>query len=692
MMRPPVKQAVLASRSRLPDAQAGAQSRSQKERTQARSTIQQRNVASVKTWEKSVGPSTRPSPPERLLRPPRTGSRIPEGKAIPRPSNTSSRSIGKGSPGKLARSAVSPKLVDATNIHRSETSPAAAKGSPSSHVEGKTPPLRRSSVGPLTGGTVSSPYSHGSTPRSTISSNPSTPSRKPTVDASHKGTSEGESPSSNDAAGAKVSSSPHRLSTSHEGQSTETEVAKPKVRVVASRYMAAPAPNSTVSKSAPVEITTKATAFLGSKENVAPKRQLGVTAASRPNAHGKPVTTAAPTGATDAAERRRALLAEYKRANASAAATPMNRPVKAVKTIEHAQKSTLRPPTTHLSDVASKTAPRTLRVTGRTVPSRVLRTRKPAENGDNSNSQHAPAKLSQARASAQMLAQAAAVPLPTSPNVPARTIVRPPPARQKHAVSQDLARAAEIPLPPSPAHSTITRTDIHRPPPPQTRSTPAIPDDLTLALQARFLQWQLILAKSQNAFEKQKEQAESQLYRAWQRVIQAREEVFKEELELRQMEEIVKIMEPLQQQEAALAEAVLALEAFDQPVYQRLAHGVQKRAARLHLDPSVTISDPEELRDVIDQTSNLLTSAMQDSDEEAAKIANLASALTRFSSTVNDTTAQLQECQSLAAQLARLQNVEQSYRIGHEQLKDTNMGDGKTFVAYRKRGLALDWL
>ncbi|KND00947.1 uncharacterized protein SPPG_04048 [Spizellomyces punctatus DAOM BR117] len=241
------------------------------------------------------------------------------------------------------------------------------------------------------------------------------------------------------------------------------------------------------------------------------------------------------------------------------------------------------------------------------------------------------------KSSSQMLAKAAAVPLPASP-VPS---LAPPSARKQSSLTQ----------------SNPSRTNS---------STPI--EDTILALENRLLQWTFLRANAQKAFEEKKRQAEAEIYTFWQRVTELREEVHGEEETVRQMEELVKVIGPLREQEKAITEAAQALEAFSKG-YDTFMNGLRRSVDWLPMK-GVMISDAEELRNVLKDTTEEMRHVLQDENGHIEQIAMLSNRLAALRDAIQQTTTEMDECVKLAQELARMELVEKSFVIGRLQMNE----------------------
>ncbi|TPX72203.1 hypothetical protein SpCBS45565_g00585 [Spizellomyces sp. 'palustris'] len=240
------------------------------------------------------------------------------------------------------------------------------------------------------------------------------------------------------------------------------------------------------------------------------------------------------------------------------------------------------------------------------------------------------------KSSSQMLAKAAAVPLPASP-VPS---IAPPSARKRSSLIQSNAsRTTLMPI-----------------------------EDTILALENRLLQWTFLRANAQKAFEEKKLQAEAEIYTFWQRVTELREKVHGEEETVRQMQELVKVIGPLREQEKAITEAAQALDAFSTG-YDTFMNGLRRSVDWLPMK-GVMISDAEELRNVLNDTTEEMRHVVQDETGHIEQIAMLSNRLATLRDAIQQTTTEMNECVKLAQEVARMELVERSFVIGRLQMNE----------------------
>ncbi|CAG8674159.1 11004_t:CDS:1 [Acaulospora morrowiae] len=198
----------------------------------------------------------------------------------------------------------------------------------------------------------------------------------------------------------------------------------------------------------------------------------------------------------------------------------------------------------------------------------------------------------------------------------------------------------------------------------------SLDDELTM-LNARLMQWCLLNAKAEYAFDCQKRGVETQLLNAWNLLTKKQEEMSNAWRKFTLEKEIAILDETLKSQFNILQQVSQYLEHFSTH-YIAFASSLASTAAAMPIT-NVLAGGLGHLTEEINLCSNDLNGMLQRWETESPVIRNIANSMYKLCVNIKEEIQELSECNSLLFEISEAETIESSLRIQKiETLSDQN--------------------
>ncbi|KAI9209089.1 uncharacterized protein BJ171DRAFT_577440 [Polychytrium aggregatum] len=183
------------------------------------------------------------------------------------------------------------------------------------------------------------------------------------------------------------------------------------------------------------------------------------------------------------------------------------------------------------------------------------------------------------------------------------------------------------------------------------------------SLHARLMQWHIIGTKAEKAFERQRNDAESQLLDMWQILSAKREELYREKLELQEEQQLERLVQELGYQYKMLSSIEKHIPEFQVP-FNRFIESLDIKSMRMPLVNAVCRDSPEHLTQALEECNHAMTQLGQISCTSFGNVQELSQHMAKLSSLMQDEWKELEECKELMLEISRLERVEKSLVLG----------------------------